>query len=93
MKIPDCTHCLLFNDGPLLSVGACGLCDMDYRPIVIMMIEESSMKSLKIVEKDFWFYGLIKESQPYINKGGSLIDSEPPFIMNHYVQPVDVYRM
>ena len=33
MKIPDCTHCLLFNDGPLLSVGACGLCDMDYRPI------------------------------------------------------------
>ncbi len=50
MKIPDCTHCLLFNDGPLLSVGACGLCDMDYRPIVIMMIEESSMKSLKIVE-------------------------------------------
>ena len=47
MKIPDCTHCLLFNDGPLLSVGACGLCDMDYRPIVIMMIEESSMKSLK----------------------------------------------
>lgn len=58
---------------------------------MIMMIEESSMKSLKIVEKDFWFYGLIKESQPYINKGGSLSISEPPFIMSNYVNQVFMF--